>query len=289
MAITGYPAILAAVTAGGVDRTRQSPLTTIALTFLAGAYIALGGLLAIRAGGMLAPEIWGMAGRLVFAATFPLGLLLVVLGGADLFTGNCLSVTAARLQGRISTMAVVRALLCSYVGNLVGALFVAWAMIRGAGMLFETVATPTGTSMPWAAWLVKTANAKTSLTETELFWRAVGCNWLVCLATYAAASAKDVGGKILALWFPIMGFVAIGFEHCIANMFFIPGALLIGADSGYQALVASGAAPSLNVTWSSFVTDNLAMVSLGNLVGGFVFVACFYCAAYGKAVKAAEK
>ena len=228
---TGYRALLVTAAEGGIGRTRQSLLQTAALTFLAGAYIALGGFLAVRCGLALPWEVWGSMGKFIFAAVFPLGLMLVVVCGADLFTGNCMTLAAARLQKEISIKDSFLSGLYAWLGNFAGALFVAVCMVWATGLIFDKAPAAAGmSSMPWADALVKLANAKTSLGFMEAFWRAVGCNWLVCLAVYAAYAAKEVAGKILALWFPTMAFVAMGMEHCIANIFFISAAILTGTD-----------------------------------------------------------
>ena len=254
-------------------RASQTLPATLAMSFLAGAYIALGGFLAVRCGAMLPWEVWGSMGKLVFAMVFPLGLMLTVICGADLFTGNCLSLTAAWERKTVSILEATRSGVLSWIGNFAGALFVAWAMAVASGLIFETA----GNTMPWAASLVKLANAKTALPFDEAFWRAVGCNWLVCLAVFAAYSAKDTAGKIVALWIPTMAFVALGMEHCVANMFFIPAALMTAADPRYAALAAAGQVPELTATVNTFLIDNLIPVTLGNIVGGAVLVAGFYC------------
>lgn len=259
--------------AGGATRASQTLPATLAMSFLAGAYIALGGFLAVRCGAMLPWEVWGSMGKLVFAMVFPLGLMLTVICGADLFTGNCLSLTAAWERKTVSILEATRSGVLSWIGNFAGALFVAWAMAVASGLIFETA----GNTMPWAASLVKLANAKTALPFDEAFWRAVGCNWLVCLAVFAAYSAKDTAGKIVALWIPTMAFVALGMEHCVANMFFIPAALMTAADPRYAALAAVGQVPELTATVNTFLIDNLIPVTLGNIVGGAVLVAGFYC------------
>ena len=128
----------------------------------------------------------------------------------------------------------------------------------------------------------KLANGKTSLSFGEAFWRAVGCNWLVCLAVYLSYAAKETAGKILSLWFPTMAFVAMGMEHCVANMFFVPAAIFTGTDPRYTALVESGAATALTADWSKFFIDNLIPVTLGNIVGGAVLVAMIYAIIHGK-------
>lgn len=285
---TGYRALLATAAEGGIGRTRQSALATAALTFLAGAYIALGGFLAVRCGLALPWEVWGSMSKFIFAAVFPLGLMLVVICGADLFTGNCMTLAAGGMQNEVSWGAALRSGVYAWVGNFAGALFVAVSMVWATGLIFDKApAVASMSAMPWAEALVKLANTKTSLGFMEAFWRAVGCNWLVCLAVYAAYAAKEVAGKILALWFPTMAFVALGMEHCVANMFFIPAAILTGTDPRYTALVAAGDAAPLTATWSGFFIDNLIPVTLGNIAGGAILVAVAYTLVHGKLAKKA--
>lgn len=278
-----YKALLETCVAGGVSRAKQSFFQTFLLTFLAGAYIALGGFLAVRCGLGLSWAQWGSMGKFIFAAVFPLGLVLTVICGADLFTGNAMTLTSARYNGRVSWLDVFRSWSFAWIGNFIGALFVAYFLVWSTGIIFEKAPAVAGLSaMPWADALVKLANGKTSLSFWEAFWRAVGCNWLVCLAVYLSYAAKDIAGKILALWFPTMAFVAMGMEHCIANMFFIPAAILTGTDPRYTELVSNGAATALTADWSRFFMDNLVPVTLGNLVGGALLVGLVYCFIHGK-------
>lgn len=277
--ISPYAQLYETAVAGGIGRTRQTLLKTAALSFLAGAYIALGGYLAVRCGLALDWSVWGSFGKLVFASVFPVGLMLVVLCGADLFTGNCMTLASAKYRNAIGIGQAFVSGALAWIGNFVGALFVAVCMVWASGLIFETVS---GT-MPWAAGLVKLANGKTHLDFFEAFWRAVGCNWLVCIAVYASYAAKDTAGKIIAMWFPTMAFVAMGMEHCIANMFFVPCAILTGTDARYTALVEAGSAPALTADWTNFFIDNLIPVTLGNIVGGAVMVAAFYAVIHGKA------
>ena len=130
--------------------------------------------------------------------------------------------------------------------------------------------------MPWASAAVGIANSKCALTFGEAFWRAVGCNWMVCIAVYAAAAAEDISGKILALWFPTMAFVAMGMEHCVANMFFVPLGLWTGSDPRYLEMVQAGLATPLTTSWGSFFINNLIPVTLGNIAGGAILVAGIY-------------
>ena len=127
--------------------------------------------------------------------------------------------------------------------------------------------------------VVNLANAKCSLGFTEALLRGIGCNWLVCLAVFAAAASTETIGKIAALWFPTMAFVALGMEHCIANMFFIPLGILTGTDPRYIALAEAGKAAALKADFYSFVAGNLVPVTIGNIIGGSVLVGMLYLAA----------
>lgn len=281
-----YKALLETCVAGGVSRARQSFLQTLLMTFLAGAYIALGGFLAVRCGLGLSWTDWGSMGKFIFAAVFPLGLILTVICGADLFTGNAMTLAGARYNGRVSWLELLRSWIFAWLGNFIGALFVSYFLVYCTGLIFEKMPAAAGLSaMPWADALVKLANGKTSLSFSEAFWRGVGCNWLVCLAVYLSYAAKDIAGKIMALWFPTMAFVAMGMEHCIANMFFIPAAILTGTDPRYLSLVESGSAAALTADWGKFFVDNLIPVTLGNIAGGAILVALIYCLIHGKLQK----
>ena len=273
---------------GGKAKVQQTVLVTLLLAFLAGAYIAFGGLLAIRATASMPVEVWGSLAKFAFGAVFPVGLILVIIAGADLFTGNCMTVPSAIASGEARVGGLIKSWSLSWTGNLVGSLFVAFFLAYGTGLILEPVKVgQTITSMPWAASAIKMANLKTGLDFDVAFWRAVGCNWLVCLAVWVAAASEDVVGKIVGLWFPIMAFVTIGFEHSVANMFFIPLGILAGNDPSYIAFAQSAEgiaahAPVIKATWSSFFVKNLIPVTLGNIVGAVIFVAGIYTMTYGK-------
>lgn len=265
---------------GGKGKVNQTVLSTLILGFLAGAYIAFGGMLAIRATATMPAEVWGSLSKFIFGGVFPVGLLLVIVGGADLFTGNCVTVPAALYSGNIKVSGLAKSWILSYIGNFIGSVFVAFFLGYLTGLLMEPVKVDgVITAMPWAANAVKIANAKVALSFGEAFWRAVGCNWLVCLAVWLAASADDIIGKAIAIWFPIMAFVTIGFEHSIANMAFIPMGIFTGNSAAYQALAD---APVLKATWSNMFLNNLLPVTLGNIVGGALFVAGLYYIVYYK-------
>ncbi len=268
--------ILEATVKMGLAKARQPFRSRFANTFLAGAYIAIGGFLAIRVGLALPWETFASLGKFMFGAVFPLGLMLVLICGADLFTGNCMTLTTAGVRSDLSVSSSFYTGAASWVGNFLGAAFVAYFMAYASGLIFESA----GGTMPWAAAAVKLANAKSALPFDEALLRGIGCNWLVCLAVYAAAAAKEVSGKIMALWFPTMTFVALGMEHCVANMFFIPLGIWTGSDERYLALVEAGKVPELTATWSAFFVDNLVPVTLGNIIGGAVLVGALYLMAH---------
>ena len=245
-------------TAGAKDSAKID--NVIILSFLAGAYIAFGGLLAVVASaGMLdAGAPLGLE-KFVFGAVFPVGLIIVVLAGSELFTGNVMFMTIGVLDGSASVGGLAKNWVLSWIFNFVGALFVAFVLAYMGGLF------PADSAFATKATAV--AAAKVKMPFAQAFIKAIGCNWLVCLAVWLANASDDIIGKIVGIWFPIMAFVTIGFEHSVANMFFIPLGLFLGAKG---------------VTWSTMIINNLVPVTLGNIVGGAVFVACIYWYTYLK-------
>src|SRR3712207_4852130 len=167
------------------------------------------------------PEIWGTLPTFFAGAVFSVGLILVVLAGSELLTGNMALVPLAAMSGRVKLPDVIHNLGIVLVGNLLGALFVAFFLADQTGIV-------TGELTKERLGDIATAKGIEE-TEWQIFLRAVGCNWLVCLAVWMAFAAEDVAGKILAIFFPIMAFVAMGFDHVVANMFFIPAAIFTNA------------------------------------------------------------
>ena len=203
--------ILNATVSMGVSKANQCWIARAANTLLAGMYIAIGGFLAIRIGLALPWEQWGGMSKLIFGAVFPLGLMLVVLCGADLFTGSCMTLTTAQAKQKISFGQTVFTLATSWLGNFAGALFVAFFIAYLSGLIFESA----GGTMPWAAAVVNLANAKCSLGFTEALLRGIGCNWLVCLAVFAARlngnDRQDRGSLVPDDGFRCLGHGAL---HC---------------------------------------------------------------------------
>jgi formate/nitrite transporter len=245
-----------AIVLAGKRVLTQPHSRTMVLSLLAGVYIAFGAQLATVVTADAAPHVGIGISRLLGGSVFSVGLMLVVVCGAELFTGNSLLAKAA-LQREIPWLKLVENWTIVIIGNLLGSLFVAW-LIYHSGLWQNN---------PIGEHAVKLAVAKTDLSFEEALIRGVLCNWLVCLAVFMAVAARDLTGKILACYAPIMAFVASGFEHSVANMFFIPTGLL---------LKSSLATSAPHLTWYSFMIDNLLPVTLGNIFGGVVFVAGAY-------------
>jgi len=258
MAFIAPQAIPAAAAESGAAKADQGSGRTVVGGVLAGAYIGFGGLLAVVVSAGL-PKAWGNLPLLITGAAFTVGLMLVVIAGAELATGNMATVGIGVLRRRVPLGRYSVHLTVALIGNLVGALLVAYFLGVKSGVL---------TQPPVLKRLDAIAMLK-GHTETgwQVFLRGVGCNWLVCLAVWMALAAKDVAGKLAAIFFPVMAFVAMGFDHVVANMFFLPAAIFAHAPAG--------------ITWSDAV-GNWVFALLGNLVGAGVFVAGAYWYLYGR-------
>ena len=250
--------VLALAGRSAADKLQNPVGKTLVLAFLAGAFIAIGGLFSLMAG-------FGFPGaaqapgfqRLLSGAVFPLGLILVVFTGAELFTGNNAVLVPGALSRRYGWDKVVRNWALVWAGNFAGALFFTYFLVVMPGVL---------SSEMWREAACNIAQAKVSMPWLTVFLRGVGANWLVCLAVWLGLCANDATGRILGLFFPIMCFVAIGYEHCIANMFFIPLGMMLGAPVSVADLVAG----------------NLLPATLGNIAGGGLFVGALYWYLYRK-------
>lgn len=239
-----------AVTAGE-KKSRMPLLSMLILGFLAGAFIAIGFLLAIRVAGTL-PAQWGSLSSFLGAAVFPVGLILTILAGGELLTGNMMTLPMALFARRIEIGAIAKNWGVITLANFIGSLAVAYFFGHVLGLTE-------------GAFLAKTtaiAQAKVNEEFMHSFISGIGCNWLVCMAVWLGFASKDVTGKIFGIWFPVMAFVAIGFQHVVANMFVVPAAIFVGA-----------------VTWTQYL-PNFVAVFLGNAVGGALFVGLAYHLAY---------
>ncbi|HYO38706.1 MAG TPA: formate/nitrite transporter family protein [Nocardioidaceae bacterium] len=243
----------------GLKKAKRSWDRVLLSSFLAGAYIAFGGMVAITVSSGLDPATWGTLPTLFTGAAFTLGLVLVLIAGSDLATGNMMLVPLSAMRGHLAVPDVARNIVLVLVGNLLGAVFVAFFLAVQTGVIGGVDAE--GSAALTHARLEAIALDKaTAHTAWQTFLRAVGCNWLVCLAVWMSLAATSVSGKILAIFFPIMAFVAMGFDHVVANMFFLPAAIFAGV-------------PDLG--WGDAV-GNWLLAGLGNLVGAVIFVATSY-------------
>ncbi|KXS17714.1 hypothetical protein M427DRAFT_54311 [Gonapodya prolifera JEL478] len=242
------------IVAYGVKKGRQTLIGhVIVRSFLAGAFIAFGGLFAVIAGGGFDPAFRTLhpgVPKLLYGFVFPVGLVAVVLEGGELFTSNIMYLTAAVLERRASLLDLLRNWILSWVFNFAGALFVAYFLTFLPDIL-------SGASSSWGTYIISIGHKKVSADFAHLMLKGIGCNWLVCLAVCFAITAESVEGKILGIYLPIWTFVTCGFEHSVANMFFIPLAMLYSPDS-----ITTGE-----------LFSNLLPVTIGNIIGGAVFVA----------------
>jgi len=254
----------------GKNKANLPWIKMIILGILAGAYIGFGAQLATMVTYDSAKYIGSGISKLLFGSVFSVGLMLVVIAGAELFTGNNLIVVGT-LNGNVSTGKLINSWFWIYVANFVGSILLVWIMY--ATQLWKTGDLAVG------AKALAIANGKVNLSWGAALARGIVCNWLVCLAVWLAVAAKDVAGKILAIYFPIMAFVASGFEHSVANMYFVPMGIML---KGNTALVeAAGLTDKLaNLNWGGFIFNNLLPVTIGNIIGGAFFVATLYWIVY---------
>lgn len=255
----------------GQKKAGLSVIEQIVLGILAGAFIAFaseGSNTAIHT-----IESIGI-GKALAGALFATGLMLVVVAGGELFTGNCLMLIACT-ERKISVFSMLRGWVFVYLGNFLGSVLIAY-LINHSGQLGFSGGMLGG-------FTVKLAAYKTGLSFEKAFCMGILCNWLVCLAVWMAAGANDVTGKLLAIFFPIWLFITSGFEHSVANMYYIPAGIMAKATPLFvDQAVKLGATPeSISfLSWHSFWANNLIPVTLGNIVGGGLFVGLAYWFAY---------
>lgn len=236
------------------------------LAILSGVLIGLGAVASSTAA-QTVPDT-GLA-RLITAAVFPIGLIMVVLLGAELFTGNALMVTAA-ISRDITWGRLLRNWGIVYVGNLIGSVALAALMAYfgqldiGGGAL--------------AIYTAKVAAAKCSLPWMNAFVLGIFCNLLVCIAIYLGNTAHDTAGKILGVYFPIFGFVVAGFEHCVANMYYIPAGIFASWNPAYAGMIADAGINIAALDFGTFIMVNLIPVTLGNIIGGALVGLVMYAA-----------
>lgn len=209
--------------------------------------------------------------KLIGGVVFSLGLILIVLAGAELFTGNTLMVMGF-VDGRIGSRDLLRSWTLVYIGNFVGSLFLVLLM-------FYSYQWALNSDMVGAKALL-IANSKVNLTFLEAFVRGILCNALVCLAVWLCFGARSTVDKVFAIIFPITAFVASGFEHCVANMYFIPMGIALKGEPSVLAAAGVTADQLTNLTWAGFVVKNLIPVTIGNVIGGGLLVGLAYWSVY---------
>lgn len=273
------PAMAQKAEDAGVAKANLGKWRMLALAILAGAFIAMGAIFATTttAGSTLPFGITKLVGGLVFC----LGLILVVIAGAELFTGNNL-IVMAWASGKVSTTKLLRNWVIVYVGNFIGSILTAFMMLLSGQYLFGSGAIGLNA--------LNIANAKLNLGFGQAIVLGIFCNALVCLAVWLCMSARTTMDKILAIIFPITAFVAAGFEHSIANMYFIPMGLFIksSAPAAFWGDIGKTAGDYASLTWGNFFLANLLPVTLGNIIGGTVMVGLVYWFIYLRPQPAAE-
>ncbi len=252
----------------GVGKATSPWFTVFVLGILAGSYIGFGGLLSTTVTFDLAAKAGIGLTKFLAGSAFSLGLILVVIAGAELFTGNNLMVSSV-LSKEITFSTMTKRWALVYAANFIGSILL--ALIFYYSGLWKTGDSALGVAA------IGVAAKKVSLDFSEALVRGIGCNWLVCLAVWMALAARQTIGKIFAIFFPIMGFVAIGFEHCVANMYFIPTGIFLKNWAGIGSASMAGLDA---LTWANFVWKNLLPVTIGNIIGGAVFVGMSYWGAY---------
>ncbi|HFC8542241.1 formate/nitrite transporter family protein [Neisseria weaveri] len=238
-------------------KSESSTKMLLILSFLGGSYVGFGYLAFLKVVSGI-PAEWSGLATLLGAAVFPICLICILIGGGELATGNMMIMGVGRLTNRVSSAKLVRNWILVSLGNLAGALAMAYFLGHYVGLSEGAAAVKT----------MAIAEAKVNMDFGRAFISAIACNWMVCMGIWFYFGAKHTSGRILAMWFPVMIFVLIGFQHFVANMFIIPAGILAGAD----------------ISWSQFFL-NMLPVFLGNVVGGVSFVAASYLHAYKHLLK----
>lgn len=255
----------------GIKKSKMTIVNMVLLGILAGAFIAF----AAEGSNMAAfnlfakPETYGL-GKVLAGAVFGTGLMLVLIAGGELFTGNTM-ILAGVLDKKVSIKGMLKNWFFVYIGNFIGSIFITYMMYKSG--LFSS-----GENMLGGV-TIKIAAYKVGLTFMQAFFLGIMCNWLVCLAVWMAYGAKDMTGKIFAIFFPIWLFITSGFEHSVANMYYIPAGIMAKDNKELaDAAAVLGVTPEKlsHLNWDMFFTHNLIPVTLGNIVGGGIFVAAVY-------------
>lgn len=239
---------------GGIQKAKQRLDCQVIKSFLAGTMVSFGCLLMVTVGGGSLPVITYLGPgvhKLLQAFVFPVGLVLIVITGADIFTGNVTVFTISTLHKKTTWIELALCWTVSFFGNLLGCIFVQYILVYFAGLLINE---------PYRSFVMQIAETKGKIRWHEMFLRGIGGNWLVCLALWLAASSHDLHSKILGIYLPISLFIAVGYEHCVANMFTVQMGMILGA----------------NLSIGKYISHVLIPVTLGNVIGGAFFVGLIY-------------
>ena len=261
-------------------KTMTPTVRMILLSVFAGMFIACGASASSVA--MHAISNVGVA-RLVAGCVFPVGLMMIVFVGGELFTGDCLMIMGC-MHKKYSVLSMIKVLVIVWLSNFAGSALFA-AMVNASTQFNYT-------SGMLGAFTIKVAMGKLSLSFGAAFISGILCNFFVCIAVLMAASAKDIGGKVWAIFFPIMAFVVSGYEHCVANMYYIPAGIFAASNEAYvqAAMDAYGytAEQLAALNWGNMLIVNQIPVTLGNIVGGMIFVGLPLYLIHGTKIRAAE-
>ena len=265
--------IAEAIVVSSKHQVERKLLPMFILGILAGTYIAFGAQLSTVVNTGIAEHVGFGLSRFITGSVFTVGLMLVAVGGAELFTGNSVFIVGL-LVGEINLKQIFRNWGVVYIANLLGSLLIVF-IVSQTGLLDGAVGVTA----------IKIASVKVNLTFSQAFYRAILCNWLVCLAVWLTFGARDIVSKMFAAYVPIMAFVASSFEHCVANMYFIPIGIYLKDNPAVVSAAEIAPDKLANLTAYGFVVNNLVPVTLGNIVGGVVFVAAAYTFSYLKVSK----
>ena len=242
----------------GKAKTSNSIVKLLLLGFMAGAFIAFGG---VGANTVSATITNGSVAKACGAMIFPAGLAMVLIAGSELFTGNSL-ISVSVLNKDVKASAMIKNWVCVYIGNFIGSVFVAWLcfVANQYGLFNNAVAVNT----------IGVAASKCSLQFGPALASGILCNILVCIAVWMSFAAKQVADKIIAIYLPIVAFVLAGFEHCVANMYFIPAGIFAASNPTYAAAAVEAGKNLANLTWGNMFVTNLLPVTIGNIIGGCI-------------------
>ncbi len=292
MAFNTPAKMVALVGNAGAGKAKLSISNLLLRGFMAGAYIAIGGALCTVCVTGVAAHLGPGIAKLIGGSVFPVGLIAIVLTGMELFTGDCMIVPMAAMMKKITWGAVFRNWTWVYIGNLIGSLAYAYLMAVGpfvSGQADGSMAVNAFgmSAVGIAAGKILGYKAVGAAGLWSCFMKAIGCNFLVNIAILLAITADNVVGKFFGVWFPIMAFVSSGFEHVVANMYFLPAGKFL--TDWYPAVIAKKGGMLLangGLSWSDIWLWNLIPVTIGNIFGGFLFIGVAYFLMFRKELPA---